>query len=321
MSSQLRTYDGPTLTLVVNPAAGRGRAQKLLPAVCAELVTGLQGVNLRVFQTTDYAEARLRCISVVEGARPAIPGRPRDALVVMGGDGMVHLGLNACAGTDVPLGVLPAGTGNDFARSIGVSTNAVAAAKVVAKGITKRIDLAQVQGDLVDGAQQRWVGSVLSTGYDSMVTARADSMTWPRGSFRYGTAAMAVLARFEPLPYRLIIDGKYRSQDAMLVAIGNAGYYGGGMKILPNACLTDGLLDITIIHPVSRATLLRILPSLYTGGFVRDPAAELLTAKEVQIDGAGLVGMADGELLGDTPLTIRAVPDSLTVFVSKKDTM
>lgn len=314
--SQLRSYDGPTLTLVVNPSAGRGRAKRELPDVCAALLTGQPGANLRVFQTSDYAEARLRCISAVAAARPAVPGGPRDALLVMGGDGMMHLGFNAAAGSDVPLGCIPSGTGNDFARGLGLPLSSVAAARIIAGGSTRRMDLALVEGALADGAQQRYVGSVVSTGYDALVNAKSNAMTWPRGSLRYAAAALAVLAHFEPLPYELVIDGVRRQQHAMFVAVGNAGYFGGGMRILPRYRLDDGLLDITVVNPVSRATLLRLLPTIYNGGFVKDPAVELLRARTVEIDGQGLVGMADGEPLGRVPLRVSAQPGVLEVFVS-----
>lgn len=312
----LRSYDGPSLTLVVNPAAGRGKARRDLPGVCSTLLTGLPGSNLRVYQASDYAEARLRCIQAVEGARPGAEGRRRDALVVMGGDGMMNLGLNACAGTDVPLGLIPAGTGNDFARGIGMPTmTATAAAKVIVAGCERRMDLMKVTGNLTDGAHERYVGSVVSTGFDSRVNHRTNEMSWPRGSARYALAVMAELRTFEPLRYRLKIDGRPRQQDAMLVAVGNAGYFGGGMRVLPHYKVDDGLLDITIIHPVSRATLLRVLPSMYTGRFEHDPAVEMLRATVVEVDGEGLFGMADGEHLGAVPLRMEAVPGVLSVYV------
>jgi diacylglycerol kinase (ATP) len=101
----------------------------------------------------------------------------------------------------------------------------------------------------------------------------------------------------------------------MFVAVGNAGVFGGGMRACPDADVTDGLLDVTVINPVSRFTLLRLLPRMFDGGFVHDPAVERLRAREVIVDGDGLFGMADGEELGAVPLHLRAVPDILSVFV------
>ncbi len=310
----LGRFDGPTLTLVVNPTAGRGRAKRLLPAVCAELLTGMPGANLRVFQTSGYDEARLRCIQAVEHARPAVDGVRRDALLVMGGDGMAHLGLNACAETDVPLGVIPAGTGNDFCRGVGIPGRVKDAVALIVAGTQRRIDLIEARGHLVAGAERRFVGCIVSTGFDSRVGLRAGAVRVPLGSLSYAYAALAELATFEPLPYRLTIDGQVREFPAMMVCVGNTAVFGGGMLGCPNADPTDGLLDLTLIHPVSRATLLRLLPTMFTGGFVKDPAVELLRATEVVVEGEGLYGSADGEELGPVPLVLRSQPGVLDVF-------
>jgi diacylglycerol kinase (ATP) len=308
-------YDGPTLTLVVNPEAGRGRARQLLPQLTAGLVSGLPDANLHVHQTTSFADARLACIRAVSEARPPVEGHRPDALLVMGGDGMMHLGLNACAGTAVPLGLLAAGRGNDFCRGVGVPNDLPGAIRTVVAGSTRRIDLMEATGNLVEGAERRWVGSIVSTGFDARVNYRTNHLRWNFGQLSYTYAALAELSRFEPLPYRLTIDGKRRDQTAMFVAVGNAGWFGGGMRGCPDADVTDGLLDLTLVNPVSRATLLRLLPAMFSGRFVRDPAVEQLRAREVIVDGDGLFGMADGEELGAVPLRLRAVPDMLTLFV------
>ena len=310
-----RRYDGPTLTLVVNPAAGRGRARRLLPLLTAGLVAGLPDANLHVHQTTSFSDARLRCIEAVERARPAVEGHRRDALIVMGGDGMMHLGLNAAAGTGVPLGLVAAGRGNDFCRGIGVPNDLPGAIRTIVAGHTLRMDLLEATGRLSDGAERRWVGSIVSTGFDARVNYRTNHLRWNFGQLSYTWSALAELSRFEPLPYRLVIDGEPREQTAMFVAVGNAGVFGGGMRACPDADVTDGLLDITVINPVSRFTLLRLLPRMFDGGFVHDPAVERLRAREVLVDGDGLFGMADGEELGAVPLRLRAVPDMLSVFV------
>ncbi len=310
----LRSYDGPTLTLVVNPTAGRGRARRLLPKVTAALLAGLPDANLRVVQTTSFADARLRCIAAVEAARPQVEGHRPDALLVMGGDGMMHLGLNAAAGTDVPLGLIPAGRGNDFCRGAGVPTDALGAVGAIITGDTRRIDLMEATGDLAGGAERRWVGSIVSTGYDSRVNQRTNELSWSLGGLSYAWTALTELAIFEPVPYRIVIDGVAREQTAMLIAVGNAGFFGGGMWICPRADVTDGLLDVTIVNPVSRMTLLRLLPTMFKGTFIKDPAVELLRASEVIVDGDGLWGMADGEDLGAVPLRLRAAPAHVALF-------
>jgi diacylglycerol kinase (ATP) len=113
----------------------------------------------------------------------------------------------------------------------------------------------------------------------------------------------------------LTLDGKVRELQAMLVAIGNTSSYGGGMLICPEAEPYDGLLDITIIHPVGRLKLLRLFPEMYSGKFVRDPCVEQLRVREVTVEGPGLVGFGDGELIGAAPLRVCCRPRALPVFV------
>jgi diacylglycerol kinase (ATP) len=155
----------------------------------------------------------------------------------------------------------------------------------------------------------------MATGFDAMVNRRANAMPWPKGAFRYPLAVMAELRVFSPLGYRLTLDGQVRELDTMLVAIGNTNSYGGGMRICPQADPTDGRLDVTIIHPVSRSRLLRLLPQMYSGRFIRDPAVELLRAAEVEVDGPGLVGYGDGELIGAAPLRVHCEPGAVGVYV------
>ena len=311
----LESYNGATLTLVVNPAAGHGKAKRLLPSVTTTILTRLPGVNLRVFQTSSYAQARMRCIAAVGAARPRVEGHRPDSLLVMGGDGMMHLGLNACGETDVPLGLIPAGSGNDFCQGVGVPVNTAAAVQVIVDGHIGRIDLMELTGHLAGGAERRLAGSILSTGFDARVNDHVNHMTWTIGRPSYTWAALAELHSFEPVPYRLLIDGVPRNQTAMFICVGNAGYIGGGMQGLPRADVTDGMLDLMVVNPVSRVTLLRLLPRMFSGAYVKDPAIEQLRAKEVVVDGDGLLPMADGEYMGEVPITLRALPGVLNLYL------
>jgi diacylglycerol kinase (ATP) len=295
------------IRLVVNPSAGKGRALEILPQVAGTLRDG--GVDLQILLSRDFAEAQsMTRRAVADGV---------DVLSVMGGDGMMHLGVNTAASAHLSgvshttLGLIPAGTGNDLCRGIGLDPqDAVAAASVIAAGHTRSIDLARVR--------DTYVGAVLATGFDALVNRRANQLPWPRGSMRYAVATMAELRVFSPLHYRLILDGEVREQQAMLVAIGNTSSYGGGMLICPDADPYDGLLDVTIIHPVGRLKLLRLFPEMYSGKFVRDPCVERLRVREVTVDGPGLVGFGDGELIGAAPLRACAVPHALPVFVPRR---
>ena len=292
------------IRLVVNPSAGKGRALEMLPHVAGKLRDG--GAYLEILLSRDFAEARSMTRHAIDDGV--------DVLAVMGGDGMMHLGVNTAASAHLSgdsrttLGLIPAGTGNDLCRGIGLDPqDAVAAAAVIARGNIRAIDLARI-GDT-------YVGAVLGTGFDALVNRRANQMPWPRGSTRYAIAVMAELRVFSPLPYRLTFDGEIREQQAMLVAIGNTSSYGGGMLICPEADPYDGLLDVTIIHPVGRLKLLRLFPQMYSGTFVRDPCVEQLRVREVTVDGPGLVGFGDGELIAAAPLTVCSVPRALPVFV------
>ena len=292
------------IRLVVNPSAGKGRALEVLPHVAGRLRDG--GAHLEILLSRDFAEAQSMTRRAIDDGV--------DVLAVMGGDGMMHLGVNTSAAAHVSgdkrstLGLIPAGTGNDLCRGIGLDPrDAVAAAAVIAEGYIRAIDLARV-GD-------SYVGAVIGTGFDALVNRRANQMPWPRGSIRYAVAVMAELRVFSPLHYRLTFDGEIREQQAMLVAIGNTRSYGGGMLICPKADPYDGLLDVTIIHPMGRLKLLRLFPEMYSGTFIRDPCVEQLRVRELTVDGPGLVGFGDGEMIAAAPLTVCAVPGALPVFV------
>lgn len=291
------------ISLVVNPTAGRGRGALTLARVAARLRAS--GARLEILRSTSWADAATQMSAAVR--------REVDVLAVMGGDGMMHLGLNACADAGglgkTALGMIPAGTGNDLARGVGLDpTDTLAAADIVAADHRRLLDLIRV-GD-------RYVGAVLATGYDSRVNERANQMRWPKGSMRYTVAALAELRVFRPLTYRLTLDGEVRAQPAMLVAVGNTSTYGGGLQICPRADPRDGLLDVTIIHPVSRLKLLQLLPQMRSGRFARDPCVEQLRVRAVTVAGEGLVAYGDGERLGPAPVDATVAPGALPLVVA-----
>lgn len=305
------------VTIVVNPRSGRGRAGRLAPKVAAKLAAALPGSTIRLVRTRDYQDAKEQALAVVAASRPPQPGRRPDVLVMMGGDGMVSLGLNACAGTHVQLGVIPAGTGNDFARGAGIPRRIPAAVAAIASGRAKRLDLTLARGQIVDGSTQRYVGSIVSSGYDARVNYRVNHAKLNLGSASYAGAVLREIAQLRPLNYRLTLDGEVREVPAVLVAVGNAGYAGGGIHLCPQADPADGLLDITIIGPVSRWTLIRLFPLLFRPGFVQHPALTQLRAREVLLDGDGLVPMADGEDLGKAPLRLTCEPGIVEILVGE----
>lgn len=286
------------LAVLVNPTAGRGRAARAVGPVLERLEAGGAQVEALVAGTAVEA-AQLAQAAVEDGI---------DTLVALGGDGLVSLAQQAAAGTDVRLGIVPCGTGNDAARALGVPLDdAAAAVDVVLAGRTRVVDLGRVAG--------RTFLAVLSSGFDSRVNERADTMTWVRGPLRYQVAMVAELGVFRPVPYRIVLDGEPRELEAMLVAVGNGPSYGGGMRVCPAADLCDGLLEVTVVLPLSTARFLRLFPSVYRGEHVRSASVRTFRVRHVSLEAEGMTAYADGEPVGPLPVTVETVPAGLTVLV------
>lgn len=293
------------VSLVCNERSGGGKAGRALKKVANRLRQGLPDADLHIVTSTSYEQARDLTRSL------AITAQPGDVVAVMGGDGMAHLGLNACAGTQATLAVIPAGTGNDLARGAGIPSSVGQAVEALVAGRTRNLDLSR----LTNESGTRYVGAVVSSGYDARVNRATNEIRLRLGALSYGYIALRELASFSPLTYRLNVDGAEREVTAMLVAIANTGIFGGGMRIAPDADPTDGLLDVTIIHAASRAKLLRLLPSVYSGSFISDPVVERLRARYVSFDGEGLFVMGDGEEMGAVPATVESVQGLLRLIV------
>lgn len=285
------------IALLTNPTAGRGRGARARDAAHARLTEA--GLSVRSLEGRDADEALDLARSVVaEGV---------DGLVIVGGDGMVHLGVQAVAGTGTPLGMIPAGTGNDVARYFDLPRKDwVAAAERVLAGNTRTVDLAR--------SGTRHFITVLAAGFDAIVNERANRMTWPKGQMRYNIATLAELRTFQPIPYTIELDGVPRSLEAMLVAVGNGPSFGGGLRITEGAILDDGFLDVVIIKPMSKPGLIRTYPKLFQGTHVTHPAYEHHRVRSVTIAAPGIVSYADGERFGALPLTVECDPGALVVL-------
>jgi diacylglycerol kinase (ATP) len=289
------------VALLVNPTAGKGRAAGVVASVVERLRAGGSDVAILVGRDVEHAKTLART-AIDDGV---------DAIVALGGDGMVHLALNVVAGTSTPLGIIPAGTGNDLANHLGLPTkDPVAAAGVIADKLASDgawpMDAVRV-GD-------RWWGCVLGAGFDSRVNDRANRMSWPKGRRRYDIAMVAELRVFKPLPFVIELDGEKIETEAMLVALGNARSYGAGMKVCPDASLTDGLLDVTIIGPLSKPEFLKTFPRVFKGTHVNHPAVMCRKAKVVSLSSPGVTAYADGEFLADLPITCETVAGAVQVL-------
>lgn len=294
------------LAVIVNPTSGNGlgrllgeQTQSLLKAAGHDVVD-VSGPSYAVA----YARARQ---AIADGI---------DALVVVGGDGLVHLGVNLVAGSSTPLAVVSAGSGNDFARNLGLPVrDPRAAVDVITTGRPVSIDSGRATGP--DGSA-KWFAGVLGAGFDAVVTERASRMTWPRGRWRYNLAVLRELPIFKPIPYTIVLDDRRIDTEAMLVAVANTRSFGGGMQVCPQADVLDGLFDVLVVHAISVPQFLRVFPKVYSGNHVTHPAVEIRRSTRVRLEAKGIRSQADGEPFTSLPLDVAVVPGSLRVILPEK---
>ena len=282
--------------MLANPRARRGTRWA---GPVREALTGA-GLDVEVLTgDSSAASTRLAAAAVAQGV---------DAVVAVGGDGLVHCAVQALAGTGVPLGIVPAGGGNDLAGALGVPADPAAAVRVIAAGRYRDVDLGRT------GAGVWWAG-VLNAGFDSAVVARAERLRRPRGPLRYDVATYLELAALRAYPMRITLDGVTTEELVTLVAVGNSPRYGGGMLIAPGARLDDGLFHVTVGAAMTRRQLARLKPLVRAGSHVRHPRVDVRTAREVRLEAVDLPAYADGEPLGPLPVSATCVPGALRVLV------
>ncbi len=285
-------------TVIVNPAAGRGRTSRLL----AELAHAASdaGAKLEVSPDPGAPERMAR--------EAAAAGHD---LVACGGDGIVSVVAGVAADTGRRLAIVPTGAGNDFARVLGYDVKQpITAFGALANGRDEVVDLGRVNG--------RWYTCVAASGFDAEANRWANTVKRLSGTTLYVAAVLRTLAVYKPYEFRITVDGVERETRAWLVAVGNGPAYAGGMKITPGADMHDGLLDITIVGPLSRAAFLRTFPRVFKGRHIAHPKVETLRGTRVEIvalDATPMDVYADGEHVGPLPATMEAVRDALTVRV------
>lgn len=285
------------LGLLCNPTSGGGRGGKIKEQVISHLQSqeldflDLSGVN------ADAAKMNLKALDLERISN----------LIVIGGDGLVHLAIQKLARSTVPLLIIPAGTGNDFARSLGLNINKpLENLSLLNEMKSTGVDLGLVAGE--------YFAQILSTGFDSLVNERANQMRFIRGRMKYNVAIAQVLSTFKPRSYSFRVDEVHLESKAMLIAVSNGKSYGGGMMISPMSDLQDGYLDVMILGPVSRFEFLRVFPKVYSGSHINHPAVKFLKAKNVAIS-ANAVAYADGERVGELPIEVSIVEKCLRVLI------
>lgn len=299
------------VVVLTNPAAGHGKGKSAADAVLQLLkVRGVQ-VEHVTGTSRDDAEARLHA---------AMRGMP-EAIISIGGDGTHGIAIQAAAASGLPLAIVPAGTGNDLARMIGVPTKPVErAVELALTGQAAAYDLGKVTN--ASGGSRYFV-TIVTAGFDSLVTDRNNAMRWPNGRARYVLAIGMEYVRLKPRQFQLKIDDEIINEPLILAAIGNTSSYGGGMHICPDADPHDGLLDITVIRavPHPRLELPMILPKVYPGKHVSHPAVTTYRAKHVEVTTPHMNAYADGDLAGELPVTIDSVPNGLQLITPGTGTL
>ncbi len=295
------------VTLLVNPAARAGMHTGAAPQAAERLRA--HGLRTTIISGGSAEESSHLLQTAIDLGT--------DAVVVAGGDGTVNLAIQIVAGTGIPLGIIPSGTGNDLAAAVGLKElDVTRAAEAIAAGRTREIDLARVTR--ADGST-RLFGTVLASGFDSKVNDRANAMRWPRGGSRYNVAILIEFLTLAGIPYDIeleLADGTTEriTTDLVMATVGNGRTYGGGIPICPDADPSDGVLDVTIVRPAGRLRLLRLLPRVYKGTHTSVGEVSTYRVRSVRLSSPGVTAYADGDPIGALPLTIDVVPKALRIF-------
>jgi len=273
--------------IVINPVSGSGRGAVLGREVAGYFAS--KKLSYRIITATSAQKLRQNLSEYLD-----TNGNDCEGVISVGGDGLAHLVLQLVVPRKVPFTVVAAGTGNDFLRALGWQLD----------GLTAQLDAVTsrkptpVDLGLVDS---EWFGAILSTGFDSIVNEKANTLRWPKGPMKYNLAIALELPKFKPLGYRIEIDGQIIETEAMLIAIGNGSSYGGGMMVCPDADMSDGLFDVMVLRPVSKFEFLRVFPKVFTGQHIHHPQVDIYRASKVSLT-AEAVAYADGERVGGLPV-------------------
>jgi diacylglycerol kinase (ATP) len=278
--------------VVINPVSGSGKG-----AILGTEAAGFfseRRLSYQIITATSADKLRSNLAEFLDSNVGLIEG-----VVAVGGDGLVHLVLQMVVPRNIAFSAIPAGTGNDFVRALGwrldeikIQLNTVVSTPPAA------IDLGLVDSE--------WFGAVLSTGFDSLVNEKANKMKWPKGPMKYNLAIAMELPKFKPLNYTIELDNQVIETEAMLIAVGNGGSYGGGMKVCPDAVMSDGLFDVMVLRPVSKVEFVRVFPTVFSGKHINHKQVDIYRTKRVSLH-APAVAYADGERIGGLPVRAECI--------------
>lgn len=274
--------------IVINPVSGGGKG-----AILGREVAGYfakHDLDYTVITATSAQKLKSNLDSFLD-----LPeGRNCQGVIAVGGDGLAHLVIQAVAPRRIPFTVIPAGTGNDLVRALGWDLDSITAQlNLVTTEKPTPIDLGMVDSE--------WFGAILSTGFDSVVNERANQMSWPKGPMKYNIAIARELPSFQPISYTIELDTQLLQVEAMLIAVANGSSYGGGMKVCPDASMSDGLFDVMILHPVSKVEFVKVFPKVFKGEHISHPQVRIYRSAKVSIS-SNAIAYADGERIGGLPV-------------------
>jgi YegS/Rv2252/BmrU family lipid kinase len=285
------------LALLVNPASAHGRTLKLLPQLEQEL--DARRIPFRVERTRGLEDGVERGLRAAEADE--IP-------VVVSGDGLVGAIGGALAGSEVPLGIVPGGRGNDLARVLGIPSDPAAAVAAIVAGQTRRIDVGEVNG-------KRFLG-IVSVGFDSEANRLANETKWLRGNLVYVYAGVRTLLSWKPARFTLAVGEERRRISGYSVSVANSKAFGGGMFVAPDADLADGEFDVVTVGEVGKLRFLSNLPKVFKGTHVEEDEVRVFRASRLELNASRPFPVyADGEHLTDLPAKLRVLPRALSVIV------
>lgn len=291
---------------IVNKVSGNGKALK----VWYQIEKKLQEKN--VYYCVHFTQKPKHATLLVQ---ELINKEKVTVIVVVGGDGTIHEVINGLVGTNTPLGIIPAGSGNDFSRGLGIPLKHDKALERILSGKPKIIDIGYVNST--------YFGTVSGIGFDGEVAQTTNISIYKKllnfvrmGQISYIISAINVLFRYKPMDISLMIDQKlYEIPKVWLIAVANLPFYGGGLAICPKAESNDGLFDICIVQGMSKWEFIRVFPLVFKGNHTSSPSIQIIKGKELEIySSTPMLVHGDGEMIGQTPARIRIEPSALYVI-------
>lgn len=284
---------------IVNPVAGKGNESRVTSLIKEVMDKYNYTYDIKI--TEKVGDAKL----FAEEAKT----KEFSTIVSVGGDGTIHEVVNGMVGGSQKLGVIPAGTGNDLARSLNIPLNLREAIEVLVKQNSIPIDLGKLNG--------KYFINFCSVGLDALIAQEANKIKkYFSSTYAYIIGVVKALIKFNSLKVDLTIDNKIYSEEIMLIAVCNGSYYGGGMKIAPDAKMFDGEFDICVVEKMSKLKLLFLFPTIFKGKHTKYKEVKIYRGKDVQITSSQDTNVnADGEIVNNRPIKFEAIHKKIEVIV------